>query len=57
MSCKPLQRRILDLGQGEAFMKKSYERPAILHTEKLEARAVSCTKATDAQCGAGPIQS
>lgn len=57
MTCKPLQRLILDLGQGEAFMKKSYERPAILHTEKLEARAVSCTKATDAQCGAGPIQS
>ena len=57
MSSKPLIRRVLDLGQGEAFMKKSYERPAILHTEKLEARAVSCTKATDAQCGAGPIQS
>jgi hypothetical protein len=37
-------------------MKKTYERPAIVHTEKLEARAVSCTKA-DASCGAGPIQS
>ena len=38
-------------------MKKTYERPAIIHTEKLEARAVVCSKATDAQCGAGPIQS
>jgi hypothetical protein len=38
-------------------MKKVYERPAIVHTEKLEARAVACAKATDAQCGAGPIQS
>ena len=38
-------------------MKKSYERPAILHTEKLEARAVACSKASDSACGAGPIQS
>jgi len=37
-------------------MKKTYERPAIVHTEKLEARAAVCTKATEA-CGAGPIQS
>ena len=42
--------------QGEA-MKKTYERPAIVHTEKLEARAVACIKADDATCGAGPIQS
>ena len=38
-------------------MKKTYERPAIIHTEKLEARAVQCSKSTDAACGAGPIQS
>lgn len=38
-------------------MKKTYERPAIVHTEKLEARAVACAKAADAFCGAGPIQS
>jgi hypothetical protein len=38
-------------------MKKTYERPAIVHTEKLEARAVACTKA-DTTCQAtGPIQS
>ena len=37
-------------------MKKTYERPVIVHTEKLEARAVSCSKANDS-CGAGPIQS
>ena len=38
-------------------MKKSYERPAILHTEKLEARAVTCAKSDDASCSGGPIQS
>lgn len=37
-------------------MKKTYEKPTIVHTEKLEARAVSCTKADDS-CSAGPIQS
>ena len=35
--------------------KKSYERPAIIHTEKLEARATNCSKA-DQGC-TGPIQS
>ncbi len=38
-------------------MKKIYERPAIVHTEKLEARATVCAKADDASCGAGPISS
>lgn len=38
-------------------MKKSYERPAIIHTEKLEARAVLCSKSTDACANSGPIQS
>ena len=40
--------------------KKTYERPAIIHTEKLEARATTCAKATTGPnpgCGAGPIQS
>lgn len=37
-------------------MKKTYERPAIVHTEKLEARATVCSKADTATC-AGPIQS
>lgn len=36
---------------------KKYDRPAIVHTEKLEARAVTCLKADDAGCSAGPIQS
>ena len=40
--------------------KKTYERPAIVHTEKLEARATACAKA-DSSCsgggGVGPIQS
>jgi hypothetical protein len=38
-------------------MKKTYEKPAIIHTEKIEARAVSCAKSDEAVCGAGPIQS
>ena len=38
-------------------MKKTYEKPAIVHTEKIEARAVACAKNTD-QCGTtGPITS
>lgn len=38
-------------------MKKTYERPEIIHTEKLEARAVACAKADSAACVAGPVQS
>ena len=38
-------------------MKKTYEKPAVIHTEKLEARAVACSKSDDATCGGGPIQS
>jgi hypothetical protein len=39
-------------------MKKSYEKPAIIHSEKIEARAVTCSK-SDAACQAnsGPISS
>ena len=37
-------------------MKKNYEKPAVIHTEKLEARAVSCNKAVD-DCNGGIIQS
>ena len=39
-------------------MKKSYEKPAIIHTEKIEARAATCSKADDScrQSG-GPITS
>jgi hypothetical protein len=37
--------------------KKAYERPAIIHTEKLEARAVICDKADDGMCGGGTLQS
>lgn len=39
-------------------MKKTYEKPAIIHTEKIEARAVSCAKADDTcvQSG-GPLSS
>jgi hypothetical protein len=44
--------------QGEA-MKKTYEKPTIVHTEKLEARAVACAKADSSTptCSNGPIQS
>jgi hypothetical protein len=38
-------------------MKKQYERPAIVHTEKLEARAITCSKADDSCSATGAIQS
>jgi hypothetical protein len=38
------------------MMKKPYERPSVIHTEKLEARAVVCGKADEAGCAA-PIAS
>ena len=37
--------------------RKEYVAPRILYTEKMQARAVGCLRGTDAQCGAGPIQS
>jgi hypothetical protein len=38
-------------------MKKAYEKPAIIHTEKIEARAVACSKSNDACVTRGPITS
>lgn len=42
-------------------MKKAYEKPAIVHTEKVEARAVACggppAKANSIDCPSGPISS
>ena len=39
-------------------MKKPYEKPAIIHTEKIEARAVTCSKSNDACATAGgPLSS
>ena len=38
-------------------MKKTYQKPAIIHTEKIEARAVNCQKADDVACGGGPVTS
>jgi hypothetical protein len=38
-------------------MKKPYQKPAIIHSEKVEARAVQCSK-SDASCGPnGPLTS
>jgi hypothetical protein len=36
--------------------RKEYFPPRIVHTEKIETRAVACALGNDA-CGAGPIQS
>ncbi len=39
-------------------MKKSYEKPAIIHTEKIEARAAACSKADDScRVSGSPITS
>jgi hypothetical protein len=37
--------------------KKPYQAPTIVHTEKLEARAVACGKADDSCNASGPISS
>ena len=37
--------------------KQEYFRPKVIHTEKLEGRAVVCAMADDATCGEGPIHS
>lgn len=42
---------------SEGTERKEYFPPRVVHTEKIETRAVTCAQATDAQCGAGPIQS
>jgi len=40
-----------------SVVRKEYFPPRIIHTEKVETRAVACSLADDATCGAGPIQS
>lgn len=37
--------------------KKPYEKPAIVHTEKITARAVVCDKTDDMTCAGGVISS
>lgn len=38
-------------------MKKPYEKPRIIYSEKMEARAVACAKADSAACAQGPTTS
>jgi hypothetical protein len=38
-------------------MKKVYEKPRVIFSEKVEARAVACAKADAGACAEGPIQS
>jgi len=45
------------LGGESSLMKKTYEKPAIIHTEEIEARAVRCTKLTTLSCNGGPVTS
>ena len=37
--------------------KKEYFPPKIIHTEKIEVRAVVCARSDEATCGAGPLLS
>ncbi len=37
--------------------KKPYQKPAIVYSEKVEARAGTCAKADATTCSAGPSQS
>lgn len=45
------------LGNGGDGMKKTYEKPVIKHTEVIEARAVTCAKMNDSDCGGTPLTS
>jgi hypothetical protein len=38
-------------------MKKPYQKPAIVHSEKIEARAVACAKEAGTCDSSGPITS
>ncbi len=38
-------------------MKKTYEAPAVIHTEKMEGRAIVCARVDTDTCGSGPILS
>lgn len=39
-------------------MKKTYEKPAVIHSEKIEARAAACSKSTDVcRTNGGPLTS
>jgi hypothetical protein len=38
-------------------MKKTYEKPEIIHTETIEARAILCAKLNDTSCPGGPVTS
>ena len=51
--CRPF---ILGGGFNTLFPDESFKRP-IIHTEKLEARAVTCGKADDSTCASGPVSS
>jgi hypothetical protein len=33
--------------------RKPYEKPAVIHTEKLQGRAINCNKNDDATCSSG----
>ena len=39
------------------MVKKPYVKPAIIHSEKVEARAALCSRSTDACGPSGPITS
>ena len=56
-SVNDLELGMTPVDSGGGGMKKNYERPAVIHTEKLEARAVSCNKADDSCNSGGAIQS
>jgi hypothetical protein len=45
------------MSQHGGDMKKPYEKPAIVHTEAIEARAVVCAKGVEQCIPFGPISS
>ncbi len=43
--------------EGDQLMKKTYEKPAIIHSEKIEGRAAACAKVDGGCVAAGTINS
>jgi hypothetical protein len=38
-------------------MKKPYEKPRVVYSENMEARAVACAKVDSTSCASGPVTS
>jgi hypothetical protein len=51
------QNQVWECISQEAIVKQPYEKPEIVHTEVIKARAVACARGTNVDCPGGPITS